>query len=445
MRVASAALFLLVASMTSHAAFPDVASLPSQKEFPDPLKSLAGKQITGKAEWEHERRPELKRLFQHYMYGDIPAYHGKIDAQIEHEDSGAFQGQATLREVALRVDPKAPPIRVLLVIPNQRQRPVPAFVGLSFCGNHAVVDDPKIRIPDSWMYPSQPGVKNNRATEQGRGKQADVWAIDQIIERGYAVAIAYNGDIDPDVKETRGGLSPYLKSTGARSATIATWAWGVSRIVDYLVTRPELDPKRIAVVGHSRLGKTALVAAAFDDRIALAIPHQAGCGGTAPSRKIIGPAEMLSFMGLLAGGGVPPPRGIYGESVKRINTSFPHWFNDEFKKFNADTDRLPFDQHCLVALVAPRPVLFSNAVEDTWANPSGQFEVLRAADPVYRFLGKGGLEVKTVPPVGTLSAGNLGYFIRPGAHSMTRGDWKIFLDFTDTHFKTSKIIKGAKR
>src|SRR5262249_26018850 len=156
----------------------------------------------------------------------------------------------------------------------------------------------------------------------------------------------------------------------------------------------------------------ALLAAAFDERIALAIPHQAGCGGTAPSRTTNPKAE----------------------TVKAINTSFPHWFNSTFKEFNDQVDRLPFDQHCRIALGAPRPVLLSNAQEDQWANPDGQFEMLRAADPVYRLVGAGGLEGKQMPEPGRLSGGPLGYYVRSGQHSMTREDWKVFLDFADRHF-----------
>ena len=190
------------------------------------------------------------------------------------------------------------------------------------------------------------------------------------------MATFYSGDIDPDRADKREGVQPRLEKLGLikpgphACATIAAWAWGIHRAVDYLVTDKDIDAKRIAVVGHSRLGKTALLAAAFDDRLALAIPHQAGCGGTAPSR------------------------GKVGESVKRINTSFPHWFTGDFKDFNDQPERLPFDQNCLVALVAPRPVLFSNAVEDTWANPDGQFQVLQAAEPVYRLLNAGGLDAR---------------------------------------------------
>ena len=169
------------------------------------------------------------------------------------------------------------------------------------------------------------------------------------------------------------GIGPtFFKGTSVSPAgddpgTIALWAWGFHRVVDYpdRVAAALSIRKRIAVVGHSRNGKTALLAGAMDDRIALVIPHQAGCGGTAPSRTTI-----------------RRPR-----SVKRINTAFPHWFCDNFDAFNDDTVELPFDQHCLVALCAPRPVLYSNAQEDQWANPNGQFEMLRAADPVYQLYG----------------------------------------------------------
>jgi cephalosporin-C deacetylase-like acetyl esterase len=191
------------------------------------------------------------------------------------------------------------------------------------------------------------------------------------------------------------------------------WAWGVHRAVDYLSQHPDLDPKRIAVVGHSRLGKTALVAAAFDDRIALAVPNQAGCGGTAPSRQ-------------------NDPKA---ESVKRINTSFPHWFCGHFKAFNDATEKLPFDQHCLAAICAPRPVLYTNAAEDLWANPSGQFDMLKRATPVYELYGVKGLEAEAVPELGKLADSRLGYFIRPGKHAMTTPDWEVYLAFADKWLK----------
>jgi hypothetical protein len=407
---------LLTAAVACAADLPDVAKLPAQAELPNPLVMLDGTRVTSKEQWFDKRRPELRNLFQHYMYGYLPPPL-KIEAKVEREDRKALDGKATLREVAIAFGPpETPRIHLLLVVPNERKAPAPCFVGMNFCGNHALLKDPAVRLPTVWMYDRSAGVKNHRATDEGRGTQIDVWALDQSIARGYAVATFYSGDVDPDRADVREGIQPHLRKKDEKLGphdwgTIAAWAWGIQRAVDYLVTDKDIDGKHIAVVGHSRLGKTALLAAAFDDRIALSIPHQAGCGGTAPSR------------------------GKVGESVKRINTSFPHWFNGTFKEFNDQPERLPFDQHCLVALVAPRPVLFSNAVEDTWANPDGQFQVLQAADPVYRLLNAGGLDAKQVPETGKLIDSKLGYYIRPGKHSMTRQDWKVFLDFADKHFK----------
>ena len=185
-------------------------------------------------------------------------------------------------------------------------------------------------------------------------------------------------------------------------------------MVDVLANEASTAKAPVVAVGHSRMGKTALLAGAMDERFAIAIPLQAGCGGTAPSR------------------------GKIGESVKQINDRFPHWFNSHYKAFNERPEKLPFEQHHLVALMAPRPVLFANALEDTWANPVGQFEVLRAADPVYRLLKAGGCDTTTMPALNTLSSGTLGYYIRPGKHEMKADDWKIFIKFTSQHLPKGK-------
>jgi hypothetical protein len=277
-----------------------------------------------------------------------------------------------------------------------------------------VLADPKIHLNTNWMYANRKGVKDNKATEQSRGTDIDVWNIADAIDRGYAVATFYSGDVDPDRPDERGIQKYFGKEFDW--GTIAAWSWGISRVIDYLETLEELDPKAIIVVGHSRLGKTALLTCAFDDRVAMCIPHQAGCGGSAPSRLAIG------------------NKGA--ESVKRINTSFPHWFNKRFKDFNEEPERLPFDQHCLIAMCAPAPVLLSNAVEDKWANPDGQFALLVAADPVFRLMEKReGIKSKKMPAVGKLMDSPLGYWIRDGKHSMNRDDWKVFLDFADKHVK----------
>ncbi len=396
---------------------PEPDKLPAHKEMPDPLVMLNGQRVATWEQWVKERRPELRKLFQHYMYGYAPPAPAKVQYSVARVDPRALGGKATLKEITIALGgANGPKIHLLLVIPNKRRGPAPVFLGMAFCGNHAVLADPKIQLNTAWMYPGRKGVKDNRATDENRGTEVDTWAIEQTIDRGYAVATFYSGDVDPDRADVREGVQKYFgpKQPGEHDwGTIAAWAWGIQRVIDYLVTDADVDAQRIVVVGHSRLGKTTLLAGALDERIAVIIPHQAGMGGTAPNRGT--------------------PAGA--ESIKRINTSFPHWFNGSYKRFNDEPEKLPFDQNGLVALCAPRPVLFSNAAEDQWANPDGQFQVLLAADPVYRFLRVEGLSVKTPPPIGTLIDSRLGYFVRAGKHSMTREDWRVFVDFADRHLK----------
>jgi hypothetical protein len=397
--------------------FPPVEQLASQPAMPDPLLMFDGRRVENAEQWRQQRRPELKSLLEHYLYGAAPAPPDNVEAKVERSDANYFGGKATKKEVTITFGPPGTPaIHLLVVVPNRRQRPAAVFVGPNFHGNHTLVNDAEVALPTVWMPDGTPGAEDHRATDAGRGQEIAVWNLESSIDRGYAVATFYCGDVDPDKPDFSDGVHAAYFSQGKTQpdahewGTIAAWAWGISRAVDYLVTDADVDRERIAVVGHSRLGKTALLAAALDERIALAIPLQAGCGGTAPSR------------------------GRVGESVKQINDRFPHWFCGSFKQFNEQVDKLPFDQHALVALVAPRPVLFANAVEDEWANPKGQFEVLRAADPVYRFLGVDGLEATEMPEPNRLIASRLGYFIRPGRHSMTLADWEAFWAFADQQF-----------
>lgn len=399
-------------AMTKQLSFPSAADLPPGP-LTDPLLTFQGGRITTAGEWDRKRRPELKALFAHYMYGTMPPA-PKASFKVERVDKNFFHGKATEKLVTIFLGAdNAPSIHLLLLVPNHRSQAAPVFVGPSFSGIYSLVDDPLIPLPSGWMF-SNPSVVNNRAVEAGRGQQKDVWAIEQSIDRGYAVAVFYYGDVEPDRPDATEGIRAWYRKQNPTAdydwGAVAAWAWGISRVVDYLVTDRDLDAKKISVVGHSRNGKAAILAGALDERIALVIPLQAGCGGTSPSR------------------------GKIGESVQRINTSFPHWFNAEFKKFNEQPERLPFDQHCLVALCAPRPVLLSNATEDTWANPAGQFEMLQAAEPVYRLFAANPLAATQMPPLGKLIDSRLGYYIRSGKHSMTAGDWKIFLDFADKQF-----------
>jgi len=416
---------LLPAAMIAAEPFPEPAQLPAQAQLPDPLLMRNGERVATKAQWIEQRAPELRALVQHYEYGLTPPRPEGFEAKVLRVDEAALGGKATLKEIEVRCTQPDAKIHLLVVTPNAKDQPAPCFLGLNFSGNYALLADPLIRMPEGWVSEKYAGSPGNRAGEAGRGKQTDAWAIEQSIDRGYAVASFYNGDVIPDkadlALERLKGFAPAGKSPDAADApaTIGAWAWGFSRMIDYLVTDAAIDPKRIAVVGHSRNGKTALLAAALDERIALAIPSQAGCGGTAPCRMAPALAELKS-------NGRPT-----AETVAVINKSFPHWFSGNFKQFNDAVEKLPFDQHALIALCAPRPVLVSNATEDSWANPAGQFDMLRAADPVYRLVSGEGCEAKEMPPVRELSAGRLGYYIRAGKHSMTGADWKVWLDYAD--------------
>ncbi len=406
-----------VGSYALAAEWPTPASLPPRVGLPDPLACFDGTRVTSREAWVARRKPELRELFQHYMYGRLPATPERVVGKTLFEDRAAFAGTGTLREVEITFGPPEwPKIYLLIAVPGG-DAPAPCFVGPNFCGNHMRVDDARVRLPTVWSPDRFPGVVDNRATNAGRGKQAegwDVWPLEDAVARGYAVATFYCGDVQPDRPDVREGMRatmpPGDKLDPEATASIMWWAWGIHRAVDYLVTDPSIDAQRIAVVGHSRLGKTALLAGAFDDRIALVVANQAGCGGSGPSRH-------------------NDPRA---ETVAIITEKFPHWFCENFRAFAEDPSRLPFDQNCLVALCAPRPVLFTAAADDVWANPSGQFDVLRAATPAYKLLGAQGLAADVMPHLGDeLIASRLGYWIRPGAHAFTPADWKTYLDFAD--------------
>jgi hypothetical protein len=403
--------------------FPPPDKLPSNPEMPDVLTMRDGTKVTTMEQWEQKRRPELKELFQHYMYGRFPAKPEKVTSKVlfEEADSPALGGKGTLREVEITFGPPEwPKIYLLVAVPKGKARAA-CFFGPNFHGNHAVTSSEKVRIPTAWVPDRGPGVAKgtNKATEAGRNKQPETWPLQQVVEAGYAVATFYNGDVQPDRPNAREGMRATMpaakdKLAGDETATIAWWAWGCQRAADYLVTAGDIDPKRLAVVGHSRLGKTALLAGAFDDRIAVVIPHQSGCGGAGPSRS----------------------KNPKAETVKRITTSFPHWFCANFGKFGDDVTKLPFDQNGLVAICAPRPVLATNAAGDQWANPSGQFDVLTAAAPAYRLYPvEKPVVAPKVPPEGTLAGERLGYFIRPGTHSMTPADWKVFMAYGEKWLK----------
>ncbi len=406
---------LLSSAIAAADEFPDVAHLPSVKELPDPLVMLDGRRVTTRERWLAERKPELKRLFQHYMYGNLPAP-PKIRATVERVDHDALGGKATMKQVTIAFGPpECPAIHLLLITPNSAKHAPAIFLGMNFTGNHSVLDDPRIAITPAWMRDG-PGVKNNRATDAGRGIAASVWQIEHVVDHGYAVATFYYGEIAPDNPAgSNEGVFPYFRPASQTMpdptdwACIGAYAWSAQRAVDYLLTDGSVDGQRIIIMGHSRMGKTALAAAAFDDRIAAVIAHQAGCGGSAPSRR----------------------KNPKAESLAKANKVFPQWFDGVFKTFSGQEDRLPFDQNCLVALCAPRPVLFGAGTLDQWSDPSGQLEVLKGANSVYRLFGLDGIAADAVAENDKVIGGSLCYFIRESKHTVDRAYWDAFIEFAD--------------
>lgn len=412
-------LLLILALQTNLIRVAPAQNLPGDQEhlagpLPELLMSQDGRIIQSKAEWEELRRPEILELFREHMYGRVPETPVSMMNQLKFYDAEALDGKAIMKEVSLEAIRGSDTLEMLLLIflPKDHPGPVPLFLGLNFNGNQSIHPSEQISLTKSWvMNNSSQGITDNRATELTRGSASGRWPVELILSRGYGLATMYYGDIDPDFDDGfRNGIHALMdEQRGPDSwGSIAAWAWGLSRAMDYMETDADIDPHRVAVMGHSRLGKTSLWAGAQDERFALVVSNNSGCGGAALSRR------------------------AQGETVSRINQSFPHWFATRFRDYNDKEAELPLDQHMLLALMAPRPLYVASAEKDDWADQRGEFLSLVYGSQAYTLYGEEALTDPGMPALNQpVSAGRVAYHIRSGVHDVTSYDWERYLDFAD--------------
>ena len=366
--------------------------MKAQGDLPDPLIFENGKKVRNARQWTEKRRDEILEIFAREMYGHVPSKPEGLHFETISEHS-VYDGLGIRKTVRIYLDvQKEHWFDVLLHLPENVSGPVPLFVGLNFQGNDATLDE---RADFRWPY-------------------------EMILRSGMGVATAWRDSIEPDGKDSRIADEDICRDGGVRSwynedgdwGAISAWAWGLSRIMDYMETDPAIDCSKVVVMGHSRLGKTALWAGANDTRFSMVISNDSGCCGAALSRR------------------------VYGENFEIIASTFPHWFTPEFRKYMGNEAAFPADQHWLLALAAPRPLYVASATEDQWADPEGEWLSASLTSPVYALFGLDGLNDSMPEPDTPDKDAHVGYHIRTGAHNILAYDWEQYISFAHHHFMT---------
>ena len=388
-------------------------SLVGTYTLPDPLLMANGKKVRDTNEWFKRRRPEILRLFEENQFGRSPGRPADLSFDVFDRGTQAFDGRAIRRQVTIYFskNKSGPKMDLLIYLPAGARKPVPLFLNLSFTANSTAVDDPGVKPGEVWGRDK----KRGPAPKGGAFGRLDVLPF---LAEGMGVATVYYGDIDPDflggvpygvrASYLKGQTEPAPNEWGA----IAAWAWGLSRAMDYLETDKEIDAKRVAIFGVSRLGKTVLWAGAHDTRFAVVIASCSGEGGAALSRR------------------------NYGETIKHLTaaTRYPYQFAANYQKYGDHVDQFPVDAHMLISLIAPRPLLLQTGDQDGWSDPKGEFAAAVAATPVFRLWGRRGIESDQMPTAGqTLPDSTLGYYMHKGGHGTIPSDWEVFRRFLKTH------------
>lgn len=380
----------------------------------DPLRLNNGKPVLSAKTWWTKRRPQIVKVFETQQYGIAPD-RPKEESFDVVDNGSAFDGRALRRQVVISFskDPSWPKIRLLIYLPAAAKKPVPMYFTISFAPNQCVTDDPAI-IPGEIWNPRT----HTKMMPPNRYCFFGHLPVMRLLDAGFGVASFYYGDVDPDFAAgfQYGIRAHYLKPGQTERApdawgTIAAWAWGMSRVEDYFETDSQIDARRVAIQGVSRLGKTVMWAGAHDQRFAAVIASCSGEGGAALSHR------------------------DYGETIALLTapSRYPYQFAENYASWGGFPDRAPMDANMLIALIAPRPLLLQTGSSDSWSDPKGEFLAEVAAGPVYKLLGKDPLDTNVWPAPKVPILHDLAYYMHDGGHGMVPSDWDIYLEFLKMH------------
>jgi hypothetical protein len=385
--------------------------------LPDPLLPVNGKQVGDAKTWVNKRRPEIIKLFEENQYGRMPKRPADMSFDVFEKGTPAFDGKAIRRQVTIYFSKNKSGLKadLLLYLPANSKGRVPVLLNAGFTANNLMVKDPGVK--QGWIFDAR---QNKRTPAMPGGMNFGGIEALPTIEKGFGIATINYADIDPDAPTGLpfGVRSLYLKPGQTTPApnewgSISAWAWGLSRVLDYFETDAGVDAKRVALIGVSRLGKTVLWTAAHDTRFALVIASCSGEGGAALSRR------------------------NYGETIKHLAlpTRFQYQFCLNYGKYGDRVDQFPVDSHMLLALIAPRPVLLQTGDTDRWSDPKGEYFAAVAATPVFKLLGKDGIDMAQMPAAGVSILHTLGYFMHSGGHGIIPSDWEYFYKFLEMHLR----------